>query len=210
MDDHTRDRLADIGDFNFPAGALQRLDQACIRYLTTSFYIEGCLWEDHSYLVSRSTSIDELVVLDWTRPSLVVEVTCSSGTYIRSLAHDLGQELGSGAYLAALVRLDSGRFTLEEAVSLERLEEAFQHGQEGEYLLPLDEALLDWPAMVVSSDKARRIVQGQAIAGDPPADEGSGGPSLCRAYSQDGDFLAIMTYHSAMEHWRPKKVFAPG
>jgi tRNA pseudouridine55 synthase len=154
----------------------------------------------------RPIEIDEIKLLDWTSPSLIVEVTCSSGTYIRSLAHDLGQRLGGGAYLATLVRMASGRFTLEEAVSLERLEEAFQHGQEVRYLLPLDEAFLDWPAMIVGADDARRVVHGQTIGGDPLAAKEEG--LLRRAYSLDGDFLAILEYRASSGRWCPKKVFA--
>ncbi len=189
-------------------------------------------------LEARAIEIEEIALLDWTSPSLVIRVDCSPGTYIRSLAHDLGQRLGSGAHLGSLARLASGRFTLEEAVSLERLEEAFRHGQEGRYLLPLDEALIDWPALIVDEDDARRVAQGQAIRGDPPAadvqrpqesrlsllesparplPEGSARPSngkdgalLCRAYSLDGDFLAVMAYQPETGLWRPKKVFASG
>lgn len=155
----------------------------------------------------RPVEIDEVAVLDWTPPTLIVEVACSPGTYVRSLAHDLGQRLGGGAYLAALVRLQSGRFALEDAVSLDRLEEAFEHGREEKYLVPLDEALLDWPAMVVGGTDARRIVQGHAVAGPLPMIEDN--EVLCRAYSLDGEFLAILTYDAAAERWQPKKVFAP-
>lgn len=156
-------------------------------------------------LEPRPVEIDEIVLLDWTPPALICEVACSPGTYIRSLAHDLGQRLGSGAYLAALVRLRSGRFTLEGAVSLERLEEAFRHGQENDYLLPMDEALLDRPAMLFGAEESRRIAQGQAVRGGPPAD--GQGNALCRAYSLDGDFLAVMVYHPETGQWRPQKVF---
>jgi tRNA pseudouridine55 synthase len=155
----------------------------------------------------REVEIHHIQLVDWTTPSLIVEVECSSGTYIRSLAHDLGRHLSSGAHLAALVRLSSGQFRLEEAVSLERLEEAFEHGQEGHYLLPMDEALLDWPAMIVGAETARRIVQGQAVPGEPPVDGDGSEAALCRAYSLDGDFLAIMAYHAETQRWRPKKVF---
>lgn len=154
----------------------------------------------------RQVDIERIELLDLTSPSLVVEVTCSTGTYVRSLAHDLGQYLGSGAYLAALVRLGSGHFTLQDAVSLKRLEEAFEHGQEDRYLLPLDEAFLDWPAIIVGAEDARHIVHGQAIQGDPPMAESAA--SLHRAFSLDGDFLAIMAYQAASGQWRPKKVFA--
>jgi tRNA pseudouridine55 synthase len=157
-------------------------------------------------LEPRPVEIDEIRILDWDPPSLIIEVDCSPGTYIRSLAHDLGQRLGSGAHLAGLVRLASGRFDLEEAVSLDRLEEAFQHGQEGAYLLPLDEALLDWPAVVVDAHDAGRVVQGQPVPGQAPP-EGEDG-MLCRAYSHDGQFLAIVVFDSESGRWRPKKVFA--
>ncbi len=157
---------------------------------------------------SRLVEIDELVLLDWTPPSLIVELTCSPGTYVRSLAHDLGQQLGSGAHLASLVRLSSGRFRLEDSVSLERLEQAFQHGQEEEYLLPLDEALLDWPAMVVGTEEASRIAQGQAIPAELQVTEGEEA-TLCRVYGPDGGFVALLAYHAATKQWRPKKVFVP-
>jgi tRNA pseudouridine55 synthase len=151
----------------------------------------------------RRVEIDEIQLLDWKPPVLILEIACSPGTYIRSLAHDLGQRLGSGAHLGALVRLASGRFTLEDATSLERLEEAFRHGQEEQYLLPLDEALLDWPAIVVDGDEKQRMVQGQPI----PAQASKPADGWARAYSSDGDFLAIVAYEEGAGRWRPKKVF---
>ena len=161
----------------------------------------------------RPVEIDEIRLLDWQAPVLILEITCSPGTYVRSLAHDLGQRLGSGAYLGSLVRLASGRFTLEDATSLERLEEAFQHGQEEQFLLPLDEALLDWPAIVVDSDEKQRLVQGQAIAAGAAAGGRVPDPTepeserWARVYSSDGDFLAIVAYERDAGRWRPKKVF---
>jgi tRNA pseudouridine55 synthase len=155
----------------------------------------------------RGVEIAQIELLNWAAPSLTVEVTCSPGTYVRSLAHDLGEYLGSGATLTALLRLASGRFTLAEAVSLDRLEEAFQHDQHDRYLLPLDEALLDWPAMIVGAESARQIVHGQAVSGGPSANNGNE-IRLCRAYSLDGDFLAVMSYDAPSGDWYPQKVFA--
>ncbi len=156
-------------------------------------------------LEPRSVEIDEISILDWSPPALVLEVTCSPGTYIRSLAHDLGQALGCGGYLGSLVRLSSGRFRLEEAVSLERLEEAFEYGEGERYLMPLDEALLDWPAVVVGAEDAQRILHGQAVAVPPAA---AGDERRARVYSLEGDFLAIATYDVPTQEWRPKKVFS--
>lgn len=156
---------------------------------------------------ARPVEIDQLELLDWTPPALILELTCSPGTYVRSLAHDLGQALGSGAHLASLVRLASGRFTLAEAVSLQRLEEAFQHHQEESYLFPLDEAFLEWPALILGSTDAQRVAHGQAVAGINTSGPQVHGQALARAYGPEGDFLAIMTYDSASAHWWPKKVF---
>jgi tRNA pseudouridine55 synthase len=158
-------------------------------------------------LSPRQVEIYQIALLDWTPPAMIVEVSCSSGTYIRSLAHDLGERLGSSAHLAALVRLGSGRFTLQGAVSLERLEEAFRHGQESTYLMPLDEALLDWPAVVVGGDEARSLAHGQAISADPAMENARSG-DLYRAYSLDGQFLAVLKFDSSAHRWQPRKVFA--
>ncbi len=155
----------------------------------------------------RPVQIDSIELLDWTPPALSIAVTCSPGTYIRSLAHDLGQILGGGAYLASLVRLGSGRFTLEEATSLDRLAEAFEHGQEDRYLLALDEAFFDWPAAIVGGEAARQIAHGQAVALESLSRDQSGG-KMARAYGPEGNFLAILIYDAASALWRPKKVFA--
>jgi tRNA pseudouridine55 synthase len=156
----------------------------------------------------RPVEIDAIELLDWTSPALSIEVDCSPGTYVRSLAHDLGEALGSGAYLSALVRLSSGRFTLEDATSLDRLAEAFEHDQGDRHLLALDEAFFDRPAAVVGAGTAQRIVHGQAVALDTATGPGEGGAELVRVYGPDGDFVAIVTYDAASGMWRPKKVFA--
>jgi tRNA pseudouridine55 synthase len=155
----------------------------------------------------RPVEIDAIELLDWSPPALCIEVTCSSGTYIRSLAHDLGQHLGCGAYLAALARLGSGRFTLEDAASLDRLTEAFEYGQEDRYLFALDEAFFDWPAVVVGVEAAQHIAHGQAVALESPKGSEADG-AMVRAYGPEGVFLAIMLYDDADRQWRPKKVFA--
>jgi tRNA pseudouridine55 synthase len=181
---------------------------------------------------ARTVEIEEIRLLDWVPPSqedgvlleavspranegaVTIEVKCSPGTYVRSLAHELGQRLGSGAYLAGLVRLSSGHFTLEEAVSLGRLEEAFRHEQEDEYLLPLDEALLDLPAVILASKDVRRLTQGQPVQTDLESPSHSttdiDGRWLYRVYSLDGEFLAIARYDPESQGLWPKKVFAPG
>src|SRR5215212_1679502 len=72
---------------------------------------------------ARPVTIEQLELLDWSTPLLTVNIMCSKGTYIRSLAHDLGESLGCGAYLQALRRTAVGTFLIEDAVPLHRLTE---------------------------------------------------------------------------------------
>lgn len=94
-------------------------------------------------LEPRLINVYSLEVLEWAPPEAVIDVYCSSGTYVRSLAHDMGKALGTGAYLIGLRRTKSGRFTLRDAVQLRRLQEAFDAGDWYRYLIPAAEALAD-------------------------------------------------------------------
>ena len=90
---------------------------------------------------SRPVKIFRLDITSWQPPVLGVDVACSKGTYIRSLAHDLGQALGCGAHLKSLARTRCGIFGIEDAVDLPRLEEAFAHGYWERFLYPIDSVL---------------------------------------------------------------------
>lgn len=90
-----------------------------------------------------------------------VEVTCSAGTYVRTLAHDIGARLGCGAHLAALRRTRAGRFTIGQAATLDRLE-----GHVAEYLIPPAELVADLPAFAVRADELPDIANGRALPVD--------------------------------------------
>ena len=150
----------------------------------------------------RRVTIESLQVVDWSPPEVTLEIVCSPGTYIRSLAHDLGERLGCGAHVTALRRLASGRFTLEDAISLGTLAEAVAAGEWTHLLLPLDTALLDFQAVTVDAGDAQRLRHGQAIpCAVPPA------TALGRAYGPDGRLIAVIAYDPEAALWRPKKVF---
>ncbi len=151
----------------------------------------------------RTVEIYEIKLLDWSSPILTIEVACSPGTYLRSLAHDLGQRLGYGAHLSSLIRLASGHFTLDEAIGLDALSEAFATGRWAELIYPLDEALLDFEAITFGSQAERQIRFGQQVQGPKP----SLSSSLCRAYSTEGKLIALLHYDAQTGLWQPKKVF---
>lgn len=150
-------------------------------------------------LAPRIIHVHSLELLEWALPEVVVDVHCSSGTYIRSLANDIGEKLGTGAHLVGLRRTRSGRFTLRDAVSLRRLREAFETGTWAQHLIPASEALADWPAIELDADMLEKVRNGHRI----PAKEGDQG--LARAVSEQGDLVAVMEVDGA--EWQPRKVF---
>jgi tRNA pseudouridine55 synthase len=151
-------------------------------------------------LPPRPVEIYSLELRDWSPPECALDVVCSAGTYIRSLAHDLGQTLGCGAHLRALRRTASGNFHVNEAVTLDELQRAFSAADWRRYLRRADSALADWPEVGLSAEAAARIQQGQAIPLEEYADE------WARAYNPAGEFIAILHADSMAQVWRPHKV----
>jgi tRNA pseudouridine55 synthase len=150
-------------------------------------------------LEPRTINVYSLELLEWAPPETVIDVFCSSGTYVRSLANDLGENLGVGAHLVGLRRTKSGRFTLRDAVSLRRLRDSFVTGEWSQFLIPASEALGDWPAVELSADEVDKLRHGHRV----PAGEGSNG--WARAITEQGDLVALIEYVDG--EWQPRKVF---
>ncbi|MDY6833707.1 MAG: tRNA pseudouridine(55) synthase TruB [Chloroflexota bacterium] len=155
---------------------------------------------------ARERRILRLEVIEWQLPLFTIEVECSAGTYIRSLAHDIGNTLGCGAHLNNLVRLRCGSFDLSNAVSLTNLEEAFNNGTWMHLLHPIDQALLAWKAVIVDKATEALIRNGQRF---PQRCDNTTSQKLghCRAYTSDGYFLAVLKWQEQEGLWHPSKVF---
>jgi tRNA pseudouridine55 synthase len=152
-------------------------------------------------LEPRPVTIYQLQITDWSSAECSLTVTCSAGSYIRSLAHDLGQALGCGAHLTALRRTASGRFRIEEAVAFDELKLSFARGDWERFLLPMDSAVRDWPAVRLTERDARRILTGQTVAMMAPP-----GGGLARAYNPAGEFFAVLRADLHEQVWWPHKV----
>jgi tRNA pseudouridine55 synthase len=152
-------------------------------------------------LSPRKIKVYSLDLLEWMPPEAVIDVFCSSGTYVRSLANDLGTVLGCGAHLVGLRRTRSGRFTLRDAVPLRRLQESFLTKDWYKYLIPAAEALGEWPAIELNSDQVELVRHGHRI----PAENVSFG--MARGISQQGDLVALLEFDTTTQEWQPKKVF---
>jgi len=157
---------------------------------------------------SRPTKIYHLELIDWQPPLATIEVVCGKGTYIRSLAHDLGQTLGCGANLKNLVRSRCGLFNIGDAVSMPELENAFRYGYWQHLIYPVDTVLLHWTAMVVS-DNTEQVIRngGPLVLDNYSSSVQSSFENHCRAYTPDGRFLGVLLFNPERGQWQPKKVF---
>ena len=135
----------------------------------------------------REVEVHRLELLSRTADSLVFEVECGSGTYVRSLAVDLGEALGCGAHLTALRRLWVEPFRAPRMVTLDELERAAGQGDAAllAWLLPVAAALGDWPALRLDAAQSQAIARGQPIVV-------AGASGRHAAFASDGTLLALL------------------
>jgi len=162
--------------------------------------------------------ITELTVIDPNGPllkenedgssELRVRVVCSAGTYIRTLAEDLGKKVGTGAHLAELRRTRAGRFKVENAVTLNRLAELVESSSIQANLISADEVLSHLPSIKLNSDEAARTVYGIDLeiegAPDPPWPDNQ----PVRLRGADGQLIAVGIYDESRRAVHPKVVLS--
>jgi tRNA pseudouridine55 synthase len=110
----------------------------------------------------RRVQIFRLALLEFSAATLSLEVECSSGTYIRVLADDIGTRLGCGAHLRALVRTATGPFTLAQALTLPALEDAVRQDDWRRHVIPLSVAVATFPALILTAAAAQALAHGVA------------------------------------------------
>jgi len=139
----------------------------------------------HTERQPRRVNIYQLKVLGREGTDLRIAVTCSKGTYVRTLAEDLGEKLGCAAYLTALRRVSIGRLQVSEAVSLDALE-SLPVADRAALLRPVDLLLTDLPKISLEEADARRLCHGLTVAAavDAPVPE-------IRVYTAEGRFLGL-------------------
>jgi tRNA pseudouridine55 synthase len=116
---------------------------------------------------ARRVTIHALDILDWQDALLTLDVRCSKGTYVRTLAEDIGAALGCGAHLAALRRTGSGALKVDDAITLDALE-ALPEAERDRHLRAPDVLLADWPEWRLSPDEAARFLTGLRRRVDAP------------------------------------------
>jgi tRNA pseudouridine55 synthase len=151
------------------------------------------------HLQPRTVHLHEINVLRYNYPELEVEVRCGKGTYIRSLARDLGQQLGCGAYVQALRRTRIGPFAVEDAIHLEAPRDEARAG-----LLPTGLALAELPRLVLSGNEVVRLRRGQLVQLPSAIAE----PGEVGVFTESGALIAVAQADVQSGTLRPLKVFA--
>jgi tRNA pseudouridine55 synthase len=156
----------------------------------------------------RTVTVYKLTWVDWNPPNLTLDISCSSGTYIRSLARDIGEAAGTGAHLAQLTRTANGSWHIDDAVSLNQLEQAGDNWRK--FLHQPDQGIAHLPQVILDGEAVEHIRHGRQIPANlttmPPTGDKI---ELARAYTPAGEFIAILKLvESDGNIWQPKKVFS--
>ena len=147
----------------------------------------------------RKVIIRSLDMIECAPPRVVLDVQCSAGTYIRTLAQDIGAELGCGAYLTALTRTAVAGFTLDQAHTLAELE-TLDASQRQALLMPADCLVAHLPAVQLDAADAEALCQGRNVA------FAAAHPGLTRVYTAAHTFLGLA--HAEAGHLVPRRLIA--
>jgi tRNA pseudouridine55 synthase len=138
-------------------------------------------------MAPAQVEVQQFEMLEFNPPLVKFRVMCSPGTYVRSLAHDLGRALGCGAHLSLLERIRSGDFRIEQAVPLDRVSRSD--------LIPMDRLLESWPRLEVSGADEVKVLHGNPIAA-------GGAAGFVRIFNKQGEFIAIASSENDFAHPR--------
>lgn len=158
----------------------------------------------------RRVTIFALDLVGWTdkdpeRPIATIHIRCSAGTYVRAIARDLGEWLGSGAYLGALTRTASGPFILDRAHPLEAVREALANGRAASLLLAPDVGLEAYPRVSLPANDLGALARGQIIRHRAGGGLVAGPDGLLRVVDEHGRLAAIARLEGGRLY--PQKVF---
>jgi tRNA pseudouridine55 synthase len=154
-------------------------------------------------LPTRRVKISSIEVLGWRAPHVDILVRCGAGTYMRSLAHDLGEGLGVGGHLSSLVRTAIGGWRVEDAVTLEAVQRAVDGDGIASIARSFDDALPDVPKIELDEEDTKAILCGREITLDVKLNA-----PLISAHNAQGRLIAVLA-PASKTRWRPTKVFPP-
>lgn len=156
----------------------------------------------------RSIMIHNIIIESISIPDVTIRVTCSKGTYIRTLCYDIGNKLGCGACMASLERTRSGIFKKDSAITLSELEQIAIDNKVDEIMIPVDQMFSKLGAVIVSEQNEKAVINGNRFKLITNQD------NTCykdredvRVYNREGRFFGIYTYEAEEFWFHPKKMF---
>ncbi len=149
-------------------------------------------------------TVYEIEILSIDLPEVAIRVHCSKGTYIRTLIHDIGQELGCGAAMQSLKRTQVSQFLISESLTLTQIEEYVNAGVIEDYLLPIDEFFIDLPKVHAKEEATNKLLNGNKISVDETSCSSFEG-SRVRLYLADDRFVGIFLCEDGI--LKPEKMF---
>ena len=147
----------------------------------------------------------EIRIMDISLPLVRISVTCSKGTYIRTLCNDIGEKLGCGGAMEELLRTRSGNFTLEESLMLSQVEEAVSDGTIMEKIVPVEEVLSMYPALTATAEGDRLLHNGNPLP--ETMVQGGNREEKVRMYKSSGDFTGIYGWDEKKEKYVQVRMF---
>lgn len=155
-------------------------------------------------LKERVVTIHNIKVTAYKDPLVELTVTCSKGVYIRTLCADIGEALGMGAHMTSLVRTRSGRFDIGHSIALKDLADLAASGKADKVLVPITEALADFPTALISDIESARILHGNQVP--CPGSLANGANDFVKVLDPGGKLLSLARVVSGV--LKPELVFS--
>ncbi|MGL5437736.1 MAG: tRNA pseudouridine(55) synthase TruB [Lachnospiraceae bacterium] len=159
----------------------------------------------------RPVEIADIQIEQIDIPRVTFTVTCSKGTYIRTLCHDIGNQLGCGGCMEHLTRIRVGSFAIEDSLKLSEIEQLRDAGRLDDIIIPIDHMFRHLPAVTVTQEADKLVYNGnplpvcllESVLPDPQPDQ-------IRVYSSQQEFIGIYDYNGQAGRFQPKKLFLGG
>lgn len=157
---------------------------------------------------ARHCRILNITIEKMDLPRVEMDVTCSKGTYIRTLCHDIGNDLGVGGCMEKLIRTKVERFSIEDSISLAQIEELRDNGGLDEYITPIDDILDMYSKCIVSKDAEKLVYNGNIFTTrNTYLRMNNEDGQTVRVYTEDGKFVGLYKYNGEKQIYKPIKMF---
>ena len=157
---------------------------------------------------ARHCRIIDITVTKMELPRVDLHVTCSKGTYIRTLCHDIGKDLGVGGCMEKLVRTKVERFSVEDSITLKQIEEFRDNNTLEDYITPVDEMLENYSKCMVSKGAEKLVYNGNIFtSGNTFLKMNHEDGQIVRVYTSEGEFIGLYKFNSEKQIYKSVKMF---